>query len=604
MDFRPARLALLALSLAAGVGLACNTDHHPTAKRVAAKDRPKIITPLWVGPAFSGSWFTPARNGEGFTLQILDNGTALAVWFTYPPEGSPARQAWVLAQDGRIEGNRIVFPTVFTTRGPRFGAGYDPAQLQVIPWGTLEMRFTDCNTGEFTYSGPAGWGAGTRPLARLTSLSELECSGKRRVTTNGARSLSGLRQRSGALFDPSHNGEGWQYEELPNGGVQVYWFTYDENGEQAWTTGVGTLANDRVTVAQSLQPVGTRFGSGFDPSRVQLVNWGGYTLDFSGCDRGTVAYQSSLAAFGSGTLRPVRLTKLAGNACVEGTPAVPSGGMWSQGPNMPVAESEVASAVIGTRSCIAGGFAGRRTFQCFDTATNTWENLAPLPNGRDHALAIAFGGEMFVTGGNRGGGDPSTTGWRFVAAENRWEEVAQLPEVVQSSATVLDGYAYFGDMTGDLVQYDPRTRASRRIRTDFRAGRDHAQIVAFQGEIWMIGGRDGTFLENNTVSIYDPASETWRVGPSLATPRAGHGVVSTGNAILLAGGEKIPTPARVISSMESIAAGQDTWTTLTPLPFPVHGVGATLHGNAFHVLGGSRQAGLATNDGRLQVYRW
>ena len=41
-----------------------------------------LLAALWVGPAMSGSWYTPERNGEGFTLQVLDNGTAHALWFT------------------------------------------------------------------------------------------------------------------------------------------------------------------------------------------------------------------------------------------------------------------------------------------------------------------------------------------------------------------------------------------------------------------------------------------------------------------------------------------------------------------------------------------
>src|SRR5262249_20645255 len=156
--------------------------------------------PLWVGPAHSGSWFDPTRSGEGFTLQILDDGSALAVWFTYPPAGSAARQAWIIAQGGRIDGDRIHFETVLTTRGPLFGPGYDPAQLQVIPWGSLDFQFFDCNSGQFSYTGPPAWGSGTRSIVRLTALSELECSGKRLVGSNGARTLAGLQQRSGGIF--------------------------------------------------------------------------------------------------------------------------------------------------------------------------------------------------------------------------------------------------------------------------------------------------------------------------------------------------------------------------------------------------------------------
>ena len=32
----------------------------------------------------SGPWYDPARNGEGFHIEILPDGQALAIWFTYP----------------------------------------------------------------------------------------------------------------------------------------------------------------------------------------------------------------------------------------------------------------------------------------------------------------------------------------------------------------------------------------------------------------------------------------------------------------------------------------------------------------------------------------
>ena len=38
---------------------------------------PATLAPLWVGPAFSGSWYSTDRSGEGFILQLLENGSAL-----------------------------------------------------------------------------------------------------------------------------------------------------------------------------------------------------------------------------------------------------------------------------------------------------------------------------------------------------------------------------------------------------------------------------------------------------------------------------------------------------------------------------------------------
>ena len=562
-----------------------------------------LAAQLWVGPAQSGSWFTPERSGEGFTLQVLEDGSAVALWFTYPPVGAPGAQAWIYADGGRVEGDRIRFTQAYTTRGPRFGPGYDRNQLQLLPWGTLEFRFTACNDAEVTYAGPASWGSGTRRLARLTHLAELECTGKRRLGSNGARSIEGLRGRSGSWFDPTHNGEGWTVEELPDGRTLVYWFTYDAAGEQAWTVGDAVSGpGGRVTIEANLRPVGARFGGAFDPAQVQRLPWGRLELEFEDCNAGQVRYASTDAAFGSGALRPVRLSNIAGITCVDGTPAVPASGAWSRGADMPVALSEIATAVIGNSAYVVGGIPNFSSFLRYDLATNQWQALPDTPNGRHHAVAIAIDGEVLVSGGFGVGGAPR--GARFSIASGTWEASSMMPPAAASGGARFGGHAWFGDMSGALWQHDPRTGHARQFMPDFRAPRDHSQVVAFQGELWMIGGRTELVSESASVSIFDPASETWRAGPAMRAARAGFAAAATPSVLLVAGGEILSGAFRTLSSVEAIGAGQQEWTALPNLPTAIHGVGGAVFGNAFFVIGGSTRAGNATNPGIVQVYRW
>lgn len=559
-----------------------------------------LVAALSIGPSFSGSWYAPERNGEGFTLQILDNGMAHALWFTYPPAGATAQQAWIYASGGIIEGDTIRFTSAYTTRGPRFGAQYDPAALQLIPWGTIEFRFTGCNGGQVSYAGPAAWGSGGYAVNRLSALSELECTGKRRLSSSGTRLIEGMRSRSGSWFDPSHNGEGWQVEELPDGRAQVYWFTYDERGEQAWTIGTSETSGARMTMTQNLRPVGTRFGTAFNAAQVRLENWGSLVLDLGSCTQGSASYASSQPAFGSGALRPTRLTTPAGAVCIDGTPSRPVSLAWSTAANMPRAQSEAARAIIGSQSFIAGGFNDTRSFLRFDAATNAWATLPDLPGGRDHALAAAMDGNVYVAGGNRsGGGDQSSSGWRYVVAENRWEAVPQLPSSIASGATSLDGYGWFGSSDGSITQFNPRARTSRVIPGDNRAPRDHSQLARFGGELWLIGGRGAG--ETGRVSIFDPASETWRAGPPLRVPRAGSAVAASDTLLVVAGGEVIQSGSRTAGEVEAIAAGESSWQDLTSLPTPVHGGSGAIHGNAFYVIGGSTAAGGIQNPGTVQV---
>ena len=563
------------------------------------------VTELWAGPAHSGSWYSPERSGEGFTLQILDNGLALALWFTYPPEGVIGQQAWIYAAGGRVDGDRVRFDNAITTRGPRFGPTYDPAHFQTLPWGSFEFRFTGCNTAQLTYQGPQAWGFGSRALERLTALSELECSGKRHVTARGARSFAGLQQRGGSWFDPAHNGEGWTLEELPDGRALVYWFTYDGNGNQAWTVGVSQTSGARVVVEENLRPVGTRFGNAFDPARVNRTHWGRLEIDFADCNRATLRYASTNAEFGSGTLAPVRLTRLSSTVCLDAMPSAPAGGTWSSGAPMPNPASEFALASLGGRAYVAGGFGDEQGFKRYDPATSQWTVLPQVPGGRDHAVSAAFENDVFVTGGNpQGGGNQFTTGWRFNVAENRWIDAPQLPRAVASGGAELGGFLYFATTSGFLFQYNPRTQALRFMSGDGRAPRDHSQLVAFQGELWLLGGR-GPTGETALTSIWDPVAETWRPGPALQTARAGFAAASSDTLILVAGGESLAGTFRTLSSVEAIAAGSDAWiATLPRLPTAMHGFGGVLHGNSFHALGGSTLAGGASNPGTVQILRW
>lgn len=576
------------------------------ARRILAVVVAILLAALWVGPAMSGSWYAPDRDGEGFTLQVLDNGTAHAIWFTYPPPGGPGQQAWIYASGGRIEGERLRFGGAFTTRGPRFGPGFDPAAVQVVPWGPIEFRFTTCNEAEMTYAGPAGWGSGSRRLTRLTALSELECTGKRHLNANGARAAAGLRARSGSWFDPAHNGEGWQVEELPDGRAQVYWFTYDAAGEQAWMIGVSPTSGARMTIAQGFRPVGARFGAAFDPAQVQAQPWGSLELELTSCLSGAARYVSTQPGFGSGTLAASRITMPAGAVCLDAMPAVPSNPAWSQGAASPAAASESAVAKVGGFAYVAGGYGDPTGFKRYDIERNSWTTLASLPGGRDHLLSVAVGEDIFVAGGNHNGSvTHETSGFHYDPAANRWALAPELPAFVAAGSASLGGFAYFATVVGSMTQFDPRTRASRtHAAHDGNHPRDHSQLVAFQGELWMLGGRNAT-RTTGLVSIWDPASETWRSGPVMNNARAGFAAAASPTLLFVAGGEVVTSfPWRTLTAVEAIAAGDNRWTDMPPLPLAVHGVPGVLHGTSFMTLGGSTGAGVAVNTGNVQILRW
>ena len=123
------------------------------------------------GAGLSGSWYDPSHSGEGYVLEMLSTGGAIVYWFSYDAQG---KRRWFFGT-GEMRNGDLVFSNLLTTRGPRFGAAYNSADLMVSPWGSLTLDI-DCNAGRSTYnSSVAGFGSGGLQLSRLTRIAGLDC---------------------------------------------------------------------------------------------------------------------------------------------------------------------------------------------------------------------------------------------------------------------------------------------------------------------------------------------------------------------------------------------------------------------------------------------
>ena len=592
-------LLAMALALAASPAAACSLPHdgqpHP-AKLLDTGRAP--ADDYQAGPGLSGAWYDAARNGEGIILEVLPSGRALAIWFTYPAAGEPGEQAWLIAQDGIIEGDSIRFSQVLRPIGGRFGAAFDPAQVQLQNWGTLEMRFSSCNAGSVSWAGPASYGSGSRALTRLSTLDEVDCSGTRKLTSSGARAAAGLRSRSGAWYVPERSGEGWIVEELGDGRSLVYWFTFDPQGNQAWTIGSGVREGNRLRIDDNRITRGTRFGGGFVAADVQLLPWGSLEIDFAQCASGNLIYTSTRDGYGNGSRQPARLTRLAGAPCLDALPGAIAGASWSErAPTL--RQSEHAVTVNAGMLYALGGFGGQRAMLRYDRAANAWSTLPNLPAGRDHLAAFALDGGIYMVGGAaNGSGDQGTAGFRFDLSSQTWEPRAELQWMYGSHAATLHGRAYIGDIDGSLQQYDPRARQVQRIAAPDFTPRDHSQVLAFLDEIWMISGRGP---ETRSVAIYDPVAQRWRAGPALIAARGGFAAAVVGDRMVVGGGEIIFNGAYVERSVEIYNAGADGWLAGPELPVPVHGVAGGAVDGRFLLVSGSTQAGL-TSGGTGRVF--
>jgi hypothetical protein len=287
-----------------------------------------------LGPEVSGSWFDPARSGEGFSLMLLEDGTPLVYWFTHL---SQARQMWLIGSGQRTD-TTLFFDDLLRTQGV-FGEGFGSVDDAISSKG--EQRMDGVDSGRLHLASRIGYNTTEFNLAsddivifmpnpvdirtdlvRLSELAGTTCDNQ-----------SAFQQYSGAWYDPERAGEGFIVEVLPDDRVIVYWFTYQPapSNDQAWLIGQGHIGPGQDTclapgceppdadlvIDEMLRPVDTGETFPADLTGVEGLDWGELRITFDD-GIGYVYFESTDEAFGSGDYAIERLARPMLAECPQG----------------------------------------------------------------------------------------------------------------------------------------------------------------------------------------------------------------------------------------------------------------------------------------------
>lgn len=125
----------------------------------------------------SGQWYNPARDGEGFYVEIIDTGGNLQISVAMYSYNDQGEQLWLIGNVSIAEGDVGATVPVFLVEGPVWGTMYDPADRSFTEFGEIVVRFPTCDTALFNVSSNvAGLESGTYSLVRLTDLVSVDCT--------------------------------------------------------------------------------------------------------------------------------------------------------------------------------------------------------------------------------------------------------------------------------------------------------------------------------------------------------------------------------------------------------------------------------------------
>ena len=303
-------------------------------------------------------------------------------------------------------------------------------------------------------------------------------------------------------------------------------------------------------------------------------------------------------------------------------------GRWLKGASFPEPEEELYGITVNGKMYVLGGF-GMNPFGKppglvfeYDPTTDKWTKKKNMPFPVHHQAMAEYNGKIYMFGGylyyppagKQGQGwQPVDNSWEFDPATDTWKELAHMPDKRGSAiAEQIAGKMYvIGGATmnpqsnepavfpnrparsvGTNDMYDPATN-TWAARSPMPTARNHMFSGAVNGKIYAIGGRIGSpFITVATnvgvVEEYDPATDQW--GPPkrpMPTPRSGGGWGSYGGRIYVAGGEaQTPQMTPAFRALEAYEPATDTWSVLPSMPVPRHGVAGTFIGNRLHLVSG------------------
>ena len=161
------------------------------------------------------------------------------------------------------------------------------------------------------------------------------------------------------------------------------------------------------------------------------------------------------------------------------------------------------------------------TVEAYNPRTNTWRSCLPLSQRREYAVAGVVGGRLVVAGGF------SDAVGRLTSVEaytpTGWTPLPPLPHATHAAtACVLNGRLYgMGGISCNKLQVLEMSEGNVftwSVKADLPYGGCWAATSAvFEGKLMLMGGLRGS-TRTNSMSIYDPASDSWAAGPAMPGP--------------------------------------------------------------------------------------
>ena len=163
---------------------------------------------------------------------------------------------------------------------------------------------------------------------------------------------------------------------------------------------------------------------------------------------------------------------------------------------------------------------GADKLECYDPVTDTWTDLADLPDLRCLMGGFVLDDQIYFIGGEKIYLYKKDTVWKYDPAQDEWETMSSFPEIIcQSSKAIVNGVAYVtgghnyqGNVTNTyryevendswILEYAPEDREKHQL----------CVTESYNGKIYYFGSWHNSTTD---VTIYDPVTKEITQGASM-----------------------------------------------------------------------------------------
>lgn len=281
-------------------------------------------------------------------------------------------------------------------------------------------------------------------------------------------------------------------------------------------------------------------------------------------------------------------------------------GAWTKNSRMEEGRVLIQAASNGTDVYIAGGstlVGPRASFDLYDTATDMWRPLPPMPTARERFGMAGFSGRIYISGGRSREMDetspkPSDALWAYDTVSGDWVVKASMPsERVDHAMVSIGDHLYVIGGTGehaDLIYiYNVVTDLWTTSKTRTASPRRNFGVAYDDTSIFIIGGISSDGRVRSAIDVFDTGTQTWEAQAPLPKPRVGVAAAVIQGRLHVAGGST-PDPAQTFNEHFSRGAGETSWRKELGLPTARHTTAYAVAGGKWFVIGGGAAAGFYT----------